>query len=204
MDKFFLKLVTAIALMAITASSVAAYTLKGEVKLTRQGKDFTYQIFLDGEKFYAINQLNPDQRILILGEDLYLINLREKIARHIKSSMDSSQGIRQFLGQPVPANFKEYLEKKKAQKTGEESFLSFRCEVYQYTEGEKELQKRYTVYYEPNSGFPLKTITESDFYGTTVYQFESIGFQKAEPRIFILPADIRVIEGFEKSSLKKE
>lgn len=204
MDKFFLKLVMAVVLMAITASSVAAYTLKGEVKLTRQGKDFTYQIFLDDEKFCAINQLNPDQKILILGEDLYLINLREKIARHIKSSIDSSQGIRQFLGQPVPANFREYLEKKKAKKTGEESFLSFRCEVYQYTEGEKELQKRYTVYYEPNSGFPLKTVAESDFYGTIIYQFESIGFQKPDPKIFILPDNLRVVEGFEKNSLKKE
>ncbi len=204
MDKLLFKLATVASLVIFLSSAAAAYTLQGEVKLTRQGKDFTYRIFLDGDKFCAVNALNPDQRILILKEDLYLINLGEKIARHIKASIDSSQGIRQFLGQPVPQNFKEYLEKKQAKKIGTELFLSFVCELYQYTEGEKELQKRYTVYYEPKSGLPLKTVAESEFYGTTVYQFQSIGFRKPDPKLFILPSDLKVVEGFEKNSLKKE
>lgn len=193
-----------IVIFVLTAgvSSAQAYSLEGEVKLTKRGLDYFYKIYLDGDRFYAVNKQVPDQQLLILGSDLYMISLNQKMARHIKANVDSTQGIKQFLGQPVPDDFKAYLEKKKAKKTGKESFLNLPCEIYKYKDGEKELTREYTVFYEPVSGFPLKTLVNSEFYGESVYQFETVKFQKPDAKLFQLPKGFKVIEGFEKNSPK--
>jgi len=186
-------IIAAIFFALLSAQSVCAYELSGDVSIAKPQKSIEYAtIHIDDDRFSGVNK-GSGNKIIIKNGLIYVIDPVKKIAYtyHVKSS--SEKGMKNFLGVNIPDDIDSYMKSKKAVKTGTEKVLGHDCDIYTYTEGKKEIKKTYTIYIKQGTNIPLRTLIKSDYYGDARYEFTSIDLTKPDQKVFNIPENIQIV-----------